>query len=285
LSGTIGPVLKQALNIDNILGSAKQKALNIDLDINIPLPNISNLANEAVGILDSVKTNVNFPTIPSIGKNPPPGVISGSGTKEDPWISPAVESQGDIPMPKIIPLIPPVMPQNIPPLPEWIAQFGPEEGKIKYKEAKKGLVTEELPPAIINPPTKEKFEKQLIENANTDGIAPLSISIGDELTHPTVPMCYAEDVAAKIIYANKKAIDEANNKIIDTMNDFMEDMQTLMNIDQLPGPDGLPGLEPGAIVGITDEEVLDQVRGGSNYVTGKGIGITFFKSIRPGIST
>tara|TARA_B100001250_G_scaffold355185_1_gene329526 strand:+ start:40 stop:2934 length:2895 start_codon:yes stop_codon:yes gene_type:complete len=288
LSGTIGPILKQSLNVNNILETAKQRALGMDMmDINLPLPKIGDLANEVVGVLDSVKTNVSFPTIPSIGKIAPPGVISGSGTKEDPWISPAIEVQGDIPMPKIAPLMPPAMPpQNIPPLPEWIAQFGPEEGKIKYKEAKKGIVTSQLPPAIITPPTKEQFEKQLIQNSNTDGIADLTINSSVEvITKPTVPMCYAEDVAAKVIYAHREAIDEANNKILDNMNNFIEDMQTMMNIEQPSDPDGLPGLEPGAIVNITDEEVLDQVRGGSNYVTGKGIGITFFKSINPGIST
>ena len=283
LSSTIGPVLKQSLNVDSILDIAKQKALSIDMDINIPLPKI---ASAAIGVLDAVNTNVSFPTRRSTGKTPPKGVISGSGTKEDPWISPASEAQGMLAMPPQELLMPPIPPQQIPPLPEWIAQFGPEEGKIKYKEAKKGIVTSELPSAITNIPTKEQFQEQLIQNANTDGIADLSISSSiDNITKPSVPICYAEDVAAKIIYANKKAIDDANNKIINNMNDFIGDMQTLMGIEQQKGSDLLPGLEPGAIVNITDEEVLDQVRGGSNYLTAKGVGITFFKNIKPGITT
>ena len=253
------------------------------MDINIPLPKI---ASAAIGVLDAVNTNVSFPTRRSTGKTPPKGVISGSGTKEDPWISPASEAQGMLAMPPQELLMPPIPPQQIPPLPEWIAQFGPEEGKIKYKEAKKGIVTSQLPSKITNTPTKEQFQEQLIQNANTNGIADLSISSSvDTLTHPTVPICYAEDVAAKIIYANKKAIDDANNKIIDNMNHFIEDMQTLMGIEQQKASDLLPGLEPGAIVNITDEEVLDQVRGGSNYLTAKGVGITFFKNIKPGITT
>ena len=283
LSGTIGPVLKQALNVDNILDTAKQRALGIDMDINIPLPKI---ASTAIGVLDAVKTNVPFPTKRSTGKTAPPGVISGSGTKEDPWISPASESQASLAMPPKELLMPPPPPQQIPPLPDWISRFGPEEGKIKYKEAKKGIVDSQLPPAFsATPPTKEEFENKLIQNSNTDGIAPLSISMDDKLTHPHIPMCYAEDVAAKVIYANKKAIDEANNKIIDNMNHFIEDMQTLMGIEQEKGSDLLPGLEPGAIVNITDEEVLDQVRGGSNYLTADRVGITFFKNIKPGITT
>ncbi len=280
LSSTIGPILKESLNINNILETAKQRAISVDMDINIPLPKI---ASAAIGVLDAVNTNVSFPTRRSTGKTAPPGVISGSGTKEDPWISPASEAQGDMPMPPEEVLLPPPPPVSIPPLPEWIAQFGPEEGKIKYKEAKRGLVTDIG--VGLKMPTKEQFQEQLIQNSNTDGIADLSISTNDAYTTPSVPMCYAEDVAAKIIYANKKAIDDANNKIMDNMNHFIDDMQTLMGIEQEKSSDLLPGLEQGAIVNITDEEVLDQVRGGSLYLTADRVGITFFKNIKPGITT
>ena len=284
LSGTIGPILKESLNINNILDDAKQRALSIDMDINIPLPKI---ANTALGVLDSVNTNVPFPTRSSRGKTPPPGVISGSGTKEDPWISPASEAQGDMAMP-FTPeevLMPPLPPQQIPPLPEWIAQFGPEEGKIKYKEAKKGLVTSQLPPIIATPPTKEQFEAQIVSNSNSDGIADLSISTDDAYTTPKVPMCYAEDVAAKIIHAHRESIDEANNVILKNMNRFIGDMQDMIGIEQQKGSDLLPGLEPGAIVTFTDAEVLDQTLGGTNYLTAKRVATSFFDNITPGITT
>ena len=304
LSGTIGPILKDSLNINNILDQAKSRALNIDMDINIPLPNVANLANDAVGVLDSVNTNVSFPTKRTIGNVPPPQVISGSGTREDPWISPAndlqvgdrvagAEPEGVASMP-FTPLedpLPPLPPQQIPPLPEWIAQFGPEEGRIKYNEAKKGLVTDSIMDGGsisgvgVKMPSREEFEQQLIQNSNSDGIADLSISTDDAYTTPQVPMCYAEDVAAKIIHAHKKTIDEANNTILRNMNTFIGDMQDMIGIEQEKVDDLLPGLEQGAIVSITDEEVLDQVRGGSNYLTAKGVGITFFKNIKPNIET
>ena len=283
LSSTIGPVLKQALNVDSILDKAKQNALSIDMDINIPLPKI---ASTAIGVLDAVNTNVSFPTRRSTGKTPPKGVISGSGTKEDPWISPASEAQGMLAMPPQELLMPPLPPVSIPPLPEWIAQFGPEEGKIKYKEAKKGLVTDIGERIVgLRKPTKEEFEQQLIQNSNTDGIADLSISTNDAYTTPSVPMCYAEDVAAKIIYANKKAIDDANNKIMDNMNRFIGDMQDMIGIEQQKGSDLLPGLEQGAIVTFTDAEVLDQTLGGTNYLTAERVGTSFFGNITPGITT
>ena len=305
LSGTIGPILKQSLNIDNILDQAKSRALSIDVDVNIPLPNIANLANEAVGVLDSVKTNVSFPTKKTIGNVPPPQVISGSGTKEDPWISPANELQvgdsfttttggegvGDMPyIPKEV-LLPPPPPQDIPPLSVFIDAHGPEEGRIKYNEAKKGLVTDStmdggsISGVGVKIPSREEFEQQLIQNSNSDGIADLSISNDDAYTTPQVPMCYAEDVAAKIIHAHRKTIDEANNAILKNMNAFIGDMQEMIGVEQEKVDDLLPGLEQGAIVSITDEEVLDQVRGGSNYLTAKGVGITFFKNIKPSIET
>ena len=297
LSGTIGPILKESLNINNILDTAKQNAISIDMDINIPLPKI---ANTAIGVLDSVKTNVPFPTKKTIGNVPPPQVISGSGTREDPWISPATEFEvGDrvagakpegVAGIAYIPeeaLPPPPPPQNIPPLPEWIAQFGPEEGKIKYNEAKKGLVTDSsiISGVGVKMPSREEFEQELIQNSNSDGIADLSISINDAYTTPQVPMCYAEDVVAKIIHAHRSSIDEANNTILKNMNMFIDDMQDMIGIEQEKVDDLLPGLEPGAIVGITDEEVLDQVRGGSNYLTADRVGITFFKNIKPSIET
>ncbi len=321
LSGTIGPILKQSLNVNNILETAKQRAINIDMDINIPLPNVADLANKAAGVVDSVNTNVSFPTKKTIGNVPPPQVISGSGTKEDPWISPATElevgdrvagaepegvasmiaAQGDIAYTPEEPLPPPPPPQQIPPLPEWIAQYGPEEGRVKYNEAKRGLVTSVdsglTPPPTIGqaytpvtrPPTVEEFSEQIVSNSNADGIVDLSISTDvvdfESVTKPTVPMCYAEDVAAQIIYAHKKTIDEANNAILKNMNSFIGDMQDMLGIEQQKPSGLLPGLEKGAIVSITDEEVLDQVRGGSNYVTEKGVGITFFKSIVPDVTS
>ena len=209
----------------------------------------------------------------SIGNVPPPQVISGSGTKEDPWISPATELEvgdsfttttggegvGDIPyIPEEV-LPPPPLPQDIPPLSEWISQFGPEEGRIKYNEAKRGLVTTTsdtpLPPivreSVLTPPSVSEFSEQIISNSNADGIADLSISSDvvdfETVTKPTVPMCYAEDVAAQIIYAHKKTIDEANNAILKNMNSFIGDMQDMLGIEQQKPSDLLPGLEKGAI--------------------------------------
>jgi len=42
---------------------------------------------------------------------------------------------------------------------------------------------------------------------------------------PNVPICYAEDLVADAIYANKDTIDDANNAVLDNVNAFLEDIQ------------------------------------------------------------
>ncbi|ADO97360.1 baseplate hub and tail lysozyme [Synechococcus phage S-SM2] len=42
---------------------------------------------------------------------------------------------------------------------------------------------------------------------------------------PEVGTCYAEDVIGQVMYANKQAIDDANNNLLDNINSFLEDIQ------------------------------------------------------------
>ena len=44
-------------------------------------------------------------------------------------------------------------------------------------------------------------------------------------SYPYVPMCYAEDLTADIIFANKENIDSANNSILDNIDSFLTDIQ------------------------------------------------------------
>ena len=245
LGDMIGPILSSSLNVNGLLERAKSKALNIDLDINLPLPNIDGQLNFNGGNVSGfIKSNIPFPTKRTVGKTRPRGVVSGSGTKEDPWISPAIEGQGDMPY---------------------------------YQE-------EPLPPPLIEPPTPEEFESNLINNADSDGIAKLSINTEDKLTTPSVPMCYAEDVVGKIIFANQDLINKANQAVIENMNTFIGDMQDIIAGEPIQKEDK-NSLLPGAIVGITDEEVLDQVRGGTLYITAQRVETSFFKNLRAGITT
>lgn len=42
---------------------------------------------------------------------------------------------------------------------------------------------------------------------------------------PQVGTCYAEDVIGQVMYANKQAIDDANNNLVNNVNSFLEDIQ------------------------------------------------------------
>ena len=249
LGDMIGPILSSSLNVNGLLDRAKSKALDIDLDINLPLPNIGSTIGGRLNLNNGnvsgfINSNIPFPTKRTVGKTRPRGVVSGSGTKEDPWISPAIEGQGDMPF---------------------------------YQE-------EPLPPPLIQPPTVEEFENNLLNNANSDGIANLSLNTKDKLTTPSVPMCYAEDIVGKIIYANQDLINKANQAVIENMNTFIGDMQNIIAGEPIQQEDK-SSLLPGAIVGITDEEVLDQVRGGTLYITAQRVETSFFKNLRAGITT
>ena len=48
---------------------------------------------------------------------------------------------------------------------------------------------------------------------------------GDVKTHPTVPICYAEDIMGQAISGSKDAIVEANSNVIKSMNAFLDDMK------------------------------------------------------------
>jgi len=71
-----------------------------------------------------------------------------------------------------------------------------------------GLLTEALNP------------EELVEQAQQVGTASTSPAAS-----PSVPICYAEDLVADAIFANKDAINDANNTIIDNINAFLDDIQ------------------------------------------------------------
>lgn len=58
----------------------------------------------------------------------------------------------------------------------------------------------------------------------------------DKPSSPQVPMCYAEDLTASIIYTYKQDIDDANNSILNNINAFLDDMQ-----NELAGVSGALG--------------------------------------------
>ena len=55
----------------------------------------------------------------------------------------------------------------------------------------------------------------------------------DEVVTPQTPPCVAEDIIGQVLAANKDAIDEANNSLLDNINAFLQDIR-----DQMAGISG-----------------------------------------------
>ena len=106
-------------------------------------------------------------------------------------------------------------------------------------------------------------------------------------TFPKVPICYAEDIVGQLLAANREAINEANNGIINNVNAFIDDMKSEM--DELDEKLNAvrDATNDGAVISITDEEVLNLTRGGSGYTPGQNlnVGTTLRSNVRPGIKT
>ncbi len=95
---------------------------------------------------------------------------------------------------------------------------------------------------------------------------------GDVRTHPTVPICFAEDVMGQAIAGSRDAIESANNNIINGMNAFIGDMDgELKDVEQAAKPKARDATLDGAVLGITDEEGLGNNQGGSFYVTSEDV--------------
>lgn len=117
-------------------------------------------------------------------------------------------------------------------------------------------------------PTNEKF-------------IPNELLYGDTRTHPTVPICYAEDVVGQAISASREAIDEANNSIVNNMNAFLGDViGELQEAEEKAKQKPRDASKDGRVVSITDEEGLGDDQGGSFYITTVDAGTTSSGSVR-----
>jgi len=79
-----------------------------------------------------------------------------------------------------------------------------------------GGMIEGLLTKAINPDELQKKAEQA-RQVGTASTSPLA--------SPSVPICYAEDLVADAIFANKDAINDANNSIVDNVNAFLDDIQ------------------------------------------------------------
>ena len=121
-------------------------------------------------------------------------------------------------------------------------------------------------------------------SVSTNGVGVIDLNKDSSIpTIPKVPVCYAEELAAKIITANRKMIDTANDNIVRSMNYFMDDMQKMLTSTGATENTGED--VSGQVMGYTDAEVLDQVIGGTTYLTATSVPTGIFGNVNPGITT
>ena len=101
-------------------------------------------------------------------------------------------------------------------------------------------------------------------------------------TTPKVPICYAEDVIGQAISSVRTEIDAANNSVVENMNTFLTDVKSeLEEVDASNVEKADEGSDLGKVYKLTDEEVLDQTRGGSGYITATGCATSWYGSTIP----
>ena len=101
-------------------------------------------------------------------------------------------------------------------------------------------------------------------------------------THPKVPMCSAEDIVGRSIAAVKDDIDAANNNSIQGVSKYVEEMTSqLERLDSDLREKAPDESTAGAVITVTDEEVLDEVRGGTKYKTMVQVGTEWRSSTVP----
>ena len=92
---------------------------------------------------------------------------------------------------------------------------------------------------------------------------------------PKVPICFAEDVIGQAIYAQKDALEKANNGMVQNYNRFISDISSqLQKADQEAQEKAYNKTGLGKVLKITDEEDENVDRGGTQYFTHTGFGVT-----------
>ena len=144
-----------------------------------------------------------------------------------------------------------------------------QEEKNKTKSTSAGE-TEKVPVIIKDPDTGE--DKTIIVTRRIDSVP----------THPKVNVCSAEAIIGLAMADSWKEINDANNNSIQGIGRYLEDVNSQLkklDAEQLDPADDTS--TAGAVLQITDEEVMDEVRGGTKYKTMKKVGVEWRTSTVP----
>ena len=146
----------------------------------------------------------------------------------------------------------------------------------------------------------EKQKKQVAENVGlttvqsyqnpvTGKIVERLVPVATKRTHPIVPMCSAESIIGNVISEVKDDIADVNNTNINGVSRYVDDVTAqLERMDAEFKEKSEDATKDGGVLTITDEEVLDEVRGGTKYKTMVQVGTQWSSSTDPtraGLST
>ena len=146
----------------------------------------------------------------------------------------------------------------------------------------------------------EKQKKQVAENVGlttvqsyqnpvTGKIVERVVPVATKRTHPVVPMCSAESIIGNVISEVKDDIADVNNTNINGVSRYVDDVTAqLERMDVEFKEKSEDATKDGGVLTITDEEVLDEVRGGTKYKTMVQVGTQWSSSTDPtraGLST
>ena len=126
-------------------------------------------------------------------------------------------------------------------------------------------------------------------NRATGELVGITTTIDELQTHPVVPMCSAEDIVGTAIAGIKTDIDSVNNNSIQGVSKYVGEVTAqLERMDSDLRERAPDESTAGAVLQVTDEEVLDEVRGGTKYKTMVQVGTVWRSSTDPtraGLST
>ena len=126
-------------------------------------------------------------------------------------------------------------------------------------------------------------------NRATGKLVGITTTIDELQTHPVVPMCSAEDIVGTAIAGIKTDIDSVNNNSIQGVSKYVGEVTAqLERMDSDLRERASDDSTAGAVLQVTDEEVLDEVRGGTKYKTMVKVGTEWRSSTDPtraGLST
>ena len=126
-------------------------------------------------------------------------------------------------------------------------------------------------------------------NRETGEIIGITTTVDELQTHPVVPMCSAEDIIGTAIAGIKTDIDSVNNNSIQGVSKYVGEVTAQLERMDADLREKAPDESTaGAVLQVTDEEVLDEVRGGTKYKTMVKVGTEWRSSTDPtraGLST